>query len=63
MREYNPPQHICDQCGTLFITRNPQEYLFKIRQKKGKTLWFCKPSCKRKWEDEHPKKQYRSVKI
>lgn len=63
MKTYNPPERFCDQCGKMFITHNPGEYLYKIRiAGKGKTLWFCKPSCMAKYRKEHQLKEYRKVK-
>lgn len=63
-KTYNPVERFCAQCGRMIITHDPGCYQYKIRPAgKGKTLWFCRPSCMSKYRTEHPVKDYRRVKI
>ena len=62
MKTYNPPERFCAQCGHMIITHDPGAYQYKIRLAgKGKTLWFCKPSCMEKFRKEHPIKEHRRM--
>ena len=62
IRRYNPPTYQCAVCGRTIITHTPGEYQYKIRPSgKGKTLWFCKPSCLEKFRNEHPIKEHRRM--
>lgn len=55
--------HYCAQCGKLIVSRNAREYQFKIRDWRkesdtfGKTLWFCKDGCMRKFEKDNNRKR------
>ena len=42
----------CPICGTVFFIRYTPDWQFKIKDGKGRgaTKWFCKYSCKRKYE-------------
>jgi len=63
MTKHNPPEYVCEQCGKMFICRNPADYQYKMRKCGSKRLlYFCKPSCKTAYEEEHPRKHYRTVK-
>lgn len=62
-KSYNPPTYTCPQCGTPFICRNPTDYAFrKYSSGKRKLMMFCKESCMRKYQQEHPVKEYRRMK-
>lgn len=51
----DPKEKKCAICGKDIYAG--EEWAYKIRPQKGKTLFFCKYSHKRQYEKEHPEKK------